>query len=616
MKGTLYTADFINTPYGVRLLEFNTDTGFTDSLVSYIDFEPLLNVLNDNQLSTIHVIYKPSIQKNFVDSLVSYLNINASNIVVETTEEQEYTIYPTDVPDSDDKFILRLAYNESAIFDSEYCKENIKLYRLMLPDSGSDISDSGVVPFYYSSSADFAEDSYLKNHINTDTACPDLIVKYDGSDPSLNDKPGFYKLGHSSASIEERISDFINEMKADYVTITNYFDTSENTNYMKSIRVCNILYGSNLDNINLLTKKVDALFDKPKINEDFTPDDSNLYTKYHLRHLFELATNHIKFDYSTQEGVGSDVVLLSGSEQIQVESANEGDVFKALHIPGLPDTDNYDELFSWSLDGNALPAETYVTESVLVNKVKTGVEFGILQEIVIDSGSFLAGPGLPLLVHEGSTNRIVYKKVRDVVPTQDNLFNASGSLVSLLENNIFVLPEDGYSYSLNFEENDTFLINETGVRIVTHNIRYEAVGVGFYGCFVAGTKITLADGSTKNIEECVVGDSVLSFNEETGKNEAGTVGEIKSHNVSKIVRLTLDNEIVILTTPEHPFAFQEGWRNAGELQPLDECKKEDGSTAIVSTVEILDEETLVYNLHDVSDNHNFYANGILVHNKV
>ncbi len=48
MKGTLYTADFINTINGIKLLEFNTDTGFTDSLVEHIDFAPLKNVLIDN----------------------------------------------------------------------------------------------------------------------------------------------------------------------------------------------------------------------------------------------------------------------------------------------------------------------------------------------------------------------------------------------------------------------------------------------------------------------------------------------------------------------------------------------------------------------------------------
>ena len=34
------------------------------------------------------------------------------------TVEQNETIYPTAVADADDKFILRLAYDENALFDS------------------------------------------------------------------------------------------------------------------------------------------------------------------------------------------------------------------------------------------------------------------------------------------------------------------------------------------------------------------------------------------------------------------------------------------------------------------------------------------------------------------
>ena len=58
-----------------------------------------------------------------------------------------------------------------------------------------------------------------------------------------------------------------------------------------------------------------------------------------------------------------------------------------------------------------------------------------------------------------------------------------------------------------------------------------------------------------------------------------------------------------------------GWVKAGELQSLDVCKKVDGSESLISTVEVLDETHIVYNLLSVSENHNFFANEILVHNK-
>ena len=52
-----------------------------------------------------------------------------------------------------------------------------------------------------------------------------------------------------------------------------------------------------------------------------------------------------------------------------------------------------------------------------------------------------------------------------------------------------------------------------------------------------------------------------------------------------------------------------------ELEFGDECLKSDGSDSFISTVETLEEKHTVYNLLSVSENHNFFANGILVHNK-
>ena len=91
----------------------------------------------------------------------------------------------------------------------------------------------------------------------------------------------------------------------------------------------------------------------------------------------------------------------------------------------------------------------------------------------------------------------------------------------------------------------------------------------------------------------------------------------KIHEVDTVVRLTLENSIVITTTPEHPFyVIGKGYVKAADLDFGDECLKVDGSNSFISTKEILEETHKVYNLLDVSGNHNFYANDILVHNKV
>lgn len=169
--------------------------------------------------------------------------------------------------------------------------------------------------------------------------------------------------------------------------------------------------------------------------------------------------------------------------------------------------------------------------------------------------------------------------------------------------------------NISIDETETIVYNLRTVE-VNHNFFANEYLVHNRGCFVAGTEIILSNGDVKNIENIEVGESVLTYNEETGNNESGVVGDLKTHEVQSVIRLTLDNENIIITTHEHPFYTQRGWIKAGELESLDVCKKSDGSESLVSTVEILDETHTVYNLLSVSDNHNFYANDILVHNKL
>ncbi len=132
MKATLYSADFIKTSdNGIRLLELNTDTSFLNSQVNAFDFREIHNILSSSNSDEVHVIYK-GYQKYFVEVFSQSLHESSSITTFNSTLENEHTIYPTDVADSDTKFILRCAYNESAIFDSEYCKESIGLYKLMV----------------------------------------------------------------------------------------------------------------------------------------------------------------------------------------------------------------------------------------------------------------------------------------------------------------------------------------------------------------------------------------------------------------------------------------------------------------------------------------------------
>lgn len=171
-------------------------------------------------------------------------------------------------------------------------------------------------------------------------------------------------------------------------------------------------------------------------------------------------------------------------------------------------------------------------------------------------------------------------------------------------------------------------------------------------CFIAGTKI---DG--KNIENIKPGDYVSSYNHKTKKVEKKVVLNIQKRPIKKTLYCICADGVPIISTPSHPYyvknrgyveaknikegdtvyAIQESIpriknssRNRWE-QPLltrkTKTRQKEGETlkeVRVEGVEILEQTNsgrfnngkkydFVYNL-EVKDNHNYFANGLLVHN--
>ena len=131
------------------------------------------------------------------------------------------------------------------------------------------------------------------------------------------------------------------------------------------------------------------------------------------------------------------------------------------------------------------------------------------------------------------------------------------------------------------------------------------------GCFVAGTQITMADGSTLPIERVRIGDVVRSFDERSGEVTAARVSQTFFH-------ASPGNDIVVINgtlraTANHPIYVSGAWRPAGELAIGDVLQSEAKSVRVDGLEVVLDSEP-VYNL-EVEGTHTYFAEGILVHNK-
>ncbi len=143
-----------------------------------------------------------------------------------------------------------------------------------------------------------------------------------------------------------------------------------------------------------------------------------------------------------------------------------------------------------------------------------------------------------------------------------------------------------------------------------------AEGMKNPSCFVAGTMILTMVGLVA-IENIKAGDKVISTNEETFEVADKVVVETYIREVSKLVHLTINDEL-ISTTEDHPFYVKsKGFVNAGQLQVGNKVIDLNGDILIVEDIKIefVENPVTVYNLQ-VEDFHTYHVGniGVLVHN--
>jgi len=82
-------------------------------------------------------------------------------------------------------------------------------------------------------------------------------------------------------------------------------------------------------------------------------------------------------------------------------------------------------------------------------------------------------------------------------------------------------------------------------------------------CVPKGSGITMVDGSIKEVQDVMVGDVLLGYNENTQKPEATTVLQCMNHKEHMYATFKVENKMKFSTTLNHPiFTKEEGWIDA------------------------------------------------------
>ncbi len=606
MKSILISSDFVydsnNNP---KLLEINTNTGIIPPQFPHIDFQPLKSFLVDNNYTKIIIVYN-SVLEQFVNYMESHFQNDSAVSSLEFDKVKVFeTFYgiPSDVVDNETTFIIRAVYDSTAIVDSEYCANEINLFNLFISNN-----DSGSIPSLMFKNQDDSVFDNLNRTKNTNENIPDYFLKKSTFSPYVSNK--LLKLS-GSTDIDTFISE--NPTILDSYVIEKYEHSSTNSiqnNKFVALRVYQLWYGSNLDAIDLGVIDNYAISELPSgsISEDGVYVD----TKYRYSYVTNFLTSH---DGPKQHGYRENsLVVMEDDSTKQLKDIVAGDVVKSYMISSLPDavTNTYN-WFEWkqtksdydSLSKSIITASVVTIDSVQLNDF--AAELSLENNITHTS---LFGSGI--LTWTSGSDSVQFISATNIRPG-DRIITSLGT--GLLVEDLNIIYDTGSYFSFDVEDNDTIILKPAD--IIVHN----------YECFAAGTQILLSDETTKNIEHIESGDIVKSYNFLTNTIEDKVVGKLLSVLSDHIAIVKLDNNTELKITNDHPIYTNNGWAaldieltrqkydiNVVQLEVGDIVKTYDGDTKVLS-IEMIQEPTMTFTLKDVEDNANFYANGVLVHNR-
>lgn len=177
------------------------------------------------------------------------------------------------------------------------------------------------------------------------------------------------------------------------------------------------------------------------------------------------------------------------------------------------------------------------------------------------------------------------------------------------------------SWKLRFEILDVYK-GKKYADVVISEIYFDGLDVH---CFGAGTKISMADGSEKNIEDLAIGEDVMSYNLLTKAYEAAKVIELASPFHTNLIEVNFSDGSAIKATQDHPFFNGHDWLSYSpkktsldyqfdKVLPLEEGSellRLNGSVKVEKITQLNSEEQ-TYTIVQLERNNVFIANGLLV----
>jgi hypothetical protein len=490
MRAVIIGTDFIKDIDGsFKSIETNTNIGLAVPVNSYLDitnFNDLVESNNFNEIVILHnstntqifdvgelEVFTGSYGKNlnFINVIKNYYS--GSTITVREEKVDETAVLIPNIEDSDNKLIIRLAYDVTALIDDTYARDNWEFLKLMNDSNPNSIAKT------YINDEELGFDS-IGSTLRDNGNQPNYCIKKRITPANNNVYPKLLKI-----STAEELNIVKNNLEADEYIQEYIFNASDLlNNKLKVYRSVDLVYGSNLESLNLWiaeTSNLMDIIDTPDYddNNEIQIWDRNRYTT-----KYNAWTNNIGIKFSADEGTK---ILNTDGEIILVENLNVDDYVKSVNFPGLEINGGISSVQDWTGSTNLILNEFSITSSQVISKVMNPY-FGEIIEIELENGSVFSDvPHATILTQVEMSGSIVSKfKNYEHLEPQIDVFVWDNNTNSIITSSIVEIRysyQELNAYTLNVEQFDLFLTLEEsdGNRygLITHNYDYDCYN---YSC--------------------------------------------------------------------------------------------------------------------------------------
>jgi hypothetical protein len=466
MKATIIGSDLLKSGDSVKFLEINTNTTIYNDGADLLDYTELFNVITSNDITEFHFIwtegdaYKPANEpykfKQILEQKCAENNIAYFNHMVPFG-----SVTVPYIEDADNKFILRQSFDTTALIDDTYCADKFEFFSLM---SGST----------YSPNTYFTSETLSLNTLNdvdySRTSNPNTLIKYRYPTYDVMLYPALYTISDNQSLLELKGS-----MESDF--LAQEFIYSEDNiidGRYSVIRSIDIIYGPNLDIINLGGYTQSAIIPILFANDEFVEGTNKLNQKTRYKYITKEIGGTKTDDYHTDDD--SNILNFDGT-LTNVNTIQLGDYMRSINFTDFNENQagkftQSIEVYAW--DSTVTQAnETLVQESTsLVGKTPASIGTIYIRITLEDGRSWTDAPGCVYFIEEKDSTQTRFEKV-NCLYIGDKLVITDAStnqLTTVTISNLQMEFTEKTIYSLDFEPSDLFLVDiGDGDYSVMHN---------------------------------------------------------------------------------------------------------------------------------------------------